>query len=224
MQRLLGRLFPNSEFGPAWYRQGDFITFKTRGFAGGYIPEVLARTFYEVGCIEKAFRLLPASSHPTRSLEIGCGYGRLSPYVASHVDESQAVDVNRDALEEARRLYPQVKFSEASATALPFEDRYFDAIVSWTVLQHVPPDQIDVAISELNRVAKDSALIVLCEATLHGESAQPEHAHTHDRTPEFYAKGFSGRPVLASSMIEEIDRIENMASPGRLMVFGPLAA
>ena len=89
-------------------------------------------------------------------------------------------------------------------------------------MQHVPNNLIDVAISELNRVAKDSALIILCEATLHAESPQPDTANTHDRMPEFYAKGFGGRPVLTSSFNEEIDRIENMASPGRLMVFGAM--
>ena len=42
------------------------------------------------------------------------------------MDEHYAVDVNLGALGEARRLYPQVRFSNASLTALPFPDDFFD--------------------------------------------------------------------------------------------------
>lgn len=221
VKRVMGRLFPRSQYGPSFYRLGEFVTFTTAGFAGGNIPELLGRTFYEVRVLRKVLETLPKVPRPTRSLEIGCGYGRLSPNIADYVDEAHSVDINTKGLEDARKYYPQVKFSEASATDLPFEDDFFDVLVSWTVLQHVMPNLIDRAFSELNRVLKDSATVILCEATLHADNPQGLDSHTHDRSPEFYATGFSGRPMLASSYIEEIDKMEGPASPGRLMVFGP---
>lgn len=220
MRRVMGKLFPDSKHGAAFYRLGDFVTFRTSGFAGGHIPELLGRTYYEVRVLRQALERLPATPQPKKSLEIGCGYGRLSPYIADYVEEAHSVDINPQALEEARRLYPQVKFSEASATELPFEDHSFDLVVSWTVLQHIMPKLIDQALAELNRVLKDSAAVILCEATLYADNPQGPHSHTHDRSPEFYAAGFSGRPVLISKFIEDLDRIDGMASPGRLMVFG----
>jgi SAM-dependent methyltransferase len=221
MQRVITRLFPGSSHGPAFYRIGDYVTFRTSGFAGGSLPEVLGRTHYEVRVLRQALEALPRSAGPRKSLEIGCGYGRLSAYIAEYVDEAHSVDINPQALREAKRLYPHVNFAEASATQLPFGDDSFDVVVSWTVLQHVMPHLIDGALAELNRVAKDSATIVLCEATLHADNPQPPDAHTHDRPPEFYANGFPGRPMLISRYIEEMDRIDGLASPGRLMVLGP---
>ncbi|WP_109488981.1 class I SAM-dependent methyltransferase [Occallatibacter savannae] len=160
---------------------------------------------------------------PGRSLEVGCGFGRLSPYIAEHFLQHTAVDINQWALAEATRFYPQVSFSSASATELPFPESTFDAVITWTVLQHVPNALIGKALEEIKRVAKPKSLLILCEATLNAANPQKDEQHTHDRFPEFYADAFSGRKLLVSEFIAEIDRIPSMASPGRIMVFGPLS-
>jgi ubiquinone/menaquinone biosynthesis C-methylase UbiE len=120
-------------------------------------------------------------------LEIGCGFGRLSPYIAEHFEQHTAVDINAWALSEAGQFYPQVSFSQASATELPFADHSFDTVITWTVLQHIPNSLIDKALSEIKRIAKPNSLIILCEATLHAGKPEKDWQHTHDRFPEFYA-------------------------------------
>lgn len=204
-------------------RQGDFVTFKPQGFVAAEDPaELLGRHYYEVKHLRHCLGLMAdLAVEPRRSLEVGCGFGRLSPYIAEHFQHHTAVDINDWALSEANRFYPQVSFTIASATELPFADRSFDAVITWTVLQHVPNALIAKALKEINRVAKPTSLIILCEATLNAASPQKDEQHTHDRFPEFYAEAFSPRKLLVSEFIAEIDRIPAMASPGRIMAFGP---
>jgi ubiquinone/menaquinone biosynthesis C-methylase UbiE len=160
---------------------------------------------------------------PARSLEIGCGFGRLSPYIAEHFEQHTAVDINNWAVSEASRFYPEISFSVASATELPFPDHSFDAVLTWTVLQHIPNSLVGNALSEINRVANPKSLLILCEATLNAAIPEKGWEHTHDRFPEFYAEAFSSRRLIVSEFITELDRMPSMGSPGRLMVFGPLA-
>lgn len=53
-----------------------------------------------------------------RSLEVGCGYGHLSSWLARLSGAHHAVDPNSETIEMARTHYPQVDFREASAQAL----------------------------------------------------------------------------------------------------------
>ena len=228
--RILGKLFPQSRFGPNWYKQGNFITFKTEGFADApSIPALMARNFYEVKYLRNILEKLPTYDvKPLKSLEIGCGYGRLSPSIAEFFDQHYAVDINQSGLDTARSLYPSINFPsinsinfvEASATELPFESQTFDCIITWTVLQHIPPKLIDSAIAEINRVAKERSVIILCEATRYPDQVIPS-SHTQDRSEEFYVRSFSNKSLVTSTYLDEIDRVEGMETPGRLMVFAP---
>jgi ubiquinone/menaquinone biosynthesis C-methylase UbiE len=159
---------------------------------------------------------------PGRSLEIGCGFGRLSPYIAEHFEQHTAVDINTWAVSEASQFYPKISFSVVSATELPFPDHSFDTVITWTVLQHIPNSLVGKALGEIKRVANPRSLIILCEATLNAGRPEKDGQHTHDRYPEFYAEAFSPRRLMVSEFITELDRIPSLGSPGRLMVFGAL--
>jgi SAM-dependent methyltransferase len=205
-------------------RQGEFVTFKPEGFVEANNPgSLMCRHYYEVTQLRHYLdRMGEQGVQPGRSLEIGCGFGRLSPYISEHFERHTAVDINTWAVGEAKQFYPEISFSVASATELPFPDHSFDAVITWTVLQHIPNSLVSKALSEINRVAKPASLIILCEATLNAGKPEKEGQHTHDRFPEFYADAFSPRSLMVSEFITELDRIPALGSPGRLMVFGPL--
>lgn len=205
-------------------RQGEFVTFKPEGFVEAKDPgSLLCRHYYEVMQLRRCLGLIAEQGiEPSRSLEIGCGFGRLSPYIAEHFEQHTAVDINTWAVSEASRFYPKISFSVASATELPFPDHSFDAVITWTVVQHIPNSLVGKALSEIKRVASPKSLIILCEATLYAGKPENGWQHTHDRFPEFYAEAFSPRRLIVSEFITELDRISSMGSPGRLMVFGPL--
>jgi SAM-dependent methyltransferase len=205
-------------------RQGEFVTFRPEGFVEAKDPgRLLCRHYYEVTQLRRCLGLMAERGvSPGRSLEIGCGFGRLSPYIAEHFEQHTAVDINTWAVSEASQFYPQISFCEASATGLPFPDRTFDTVITWTVLQHIPNALVGKALNEIKRVANPKSLIILCEATLNAGKPEKGWQHTHDRFPEFYAEAFSPRSLIVSEFFAELDRISSVGSPGRLMVFGPL--
>lgn len=204
-------------------RQGEFITFEPSGFVAAADPSALFfRHYYEIVHLRRCLSLAPEMGvAPGESLEIGCGYGRLSPIMAEYFEQHTAVDINSWGISQARLFYPHVAFSEASVTKLPFPDHRFDAVVTWTVLQHIPNHLIETALNEIKRVAKPKALIVLCETTLHAGEPETKRQHTHDRFPEFYAKSLAPFQLIVSEFFPELDRVPHVSSPGQLMVFGP---
>jgi SAM-dependent methyltransferase len=213
----LRRIVPgHPRLGFRWIHLPDgSITFREAGFVAAESPALLlARHNYETGYIE---RLLDGCTF-RRSLEIGCGYGRLTPTFAKHAGEHIAVDINVQALEQAREQYPRFDFREASVTGLPFRDGWFDLVVTWTVMQHVPPDRIATACSEIRRVLDDHGMLLTCEETLY-PTAVSRGAHTWHRSEDEYEQLLAPLELVHSSFIEDIDRLPTMRSPGRVMLW-----
>lgn len=212
--RLVRRLLPNSpRFGYEWISRPDgLVTFHERGFVSADSPAaLLTRHNYEAARIRKEL----AGVRATRSLEVGCGFGRLSPVFAEFSDDHTAVDINTDALSLARASYPHVTYQQAQAAELPFPDDSFGFVVTWTVLQHIRPELIGAAVAELQRVLEPGGLLLICEETAEPDAGAP---HCWHRIPETYADLF-GLPMVRHGYIEEIARVPGMVSPGQVMVF-----
>ena len=189
------------------------ITFDFGGFVNANSrPELLARHNYEMLCILDIFRDVDAE----RSLEIGCGYGRLSPIIGQFATENIAIDINEESLAEARKHYPDIEFKCQSAMNLELEDDSVDLIVTWTVLQHIPPSDIQRAVDEIKRVSTEQATILICEATRYPDRAG---GHTWDRPVTQYEELFADFNLVHSSPLSDVDRIPEMESPGQVMLF-----
>jgi ubiquinone/menaquinone biosynthesis C-methylase UbiE len=217
---LLRRLLPNHpRLGIPLVRLADgSITFREAGFVAADSPALLlARHNYEVACIRGLLR----GKKISRSLEIGCGYGRLTPTFAEFSAEHTPVDINPDAVAKARRAYPDYDFRVASATDLPFPDREFDLVTTWTVLQHIPPDRIGIACAELRRVLAPGGMLLLCEETRFADKPLGHRPHTWHRHSEEYQQLFVPLEQTYCSDIEEISRLPGLESPGTVMVWLP---
>lgn len=204
----------NPRHGPSYVIRSDgFVTFTVDGFvAAPSPPMLLARHNFETSHIRRQL----ADMRVNRSLEIGCGFGRLSPVFAEFSADHVAVDINAEALADAKATYPQINFREASVTALPFPDDHFGLVTTWTVLQHIPPEQADGATAEIKRVLAPEGTLLLCEETRYpGAGAE----HTWHRELGFYEQAFAPLKLAWDSSIEEIDRLPGMESPGRVMLF-----
>lgn len=188
---LIGRLFPSSSIGPNWRREDGIITFATGGFAGGSPsrPALCARIHREATQID---RLLGDREYDS-ALEVGCGYGRMTGWIASHAGDLTAVEPNERALAAARRLYPEVDFTATSADSLPYSSDDFDLVVSWAVLGHVPPEAIEPTAREIRRVLDGTGTLLLCEKT-RGESGSAAWV----RSPEEYEALFAPFRVVES--------------------------
>lgn len=173
---------------------------------------LLARHNYEVRTILAKL----AGLHVDRSLEIGCGYGRLSLSIADVSDRHTAIDINESALQLASQTYPTVSYELGSVESIPYPTDTFGVIVSWTVLQHVPPERIETACAELCRVLKPGGTLLLCEeVTRIGESI----GHTWHRAVHQYAELFSPLTLIDHEPIATIASVPGMDSPGEVMRF-----
>jgi trans-aconitate 2-methyltransferase len=78
-----------------------------------------------------------------RILDLGCGTGHLTNQIAAHGSEVIGIDKSQSMIEEARRLYPDLRFEIADATNFHF-DQPFDAVFSNAAI-HWMTDQRAVA-------------------------------------------------------------------------------
>jgi SAM-dependent methyltransferase len=210
------RVMPRSErYGFSWMSLPDgSVTFHERGFVAADSPSaLLTRHNYETAHIRKELKALRA----TQSLEVGCGFGRLSMTFAEFSSHHVAVDVNNQALFAARTAYPDISYQIASAEDLPFPTGHFDLVATWTVVQHVPPEKIDRVCSELTRVLAPSGTLLMCEETRDPDASG---GHTWHRRVAEYEALLRPLSLLRSNYIEELDRIPGLRSPGEVMVFG----
>jgi len=102
-------------------------------------------------------------------LEVGCGSGCYTTFVARAVGEVYALDIQPEMLEQLRKKLSRPEFSdiqnvhliEHSAYDLPFEDESFDIVYFITVLQEIP-DAIQ-ALREARRVLKQAGIVTVTE-------------------------------------------------------------
>jgi ubiquinone/menaquinone biosynthesis C-methylase UbiE len=212
---MVRRILPKSDrFGYGWvHLSNGSVTFRERGFVSADSPSaLLARHNFEVDRIRRELREVIAG----RSLEVGCGYGRLSMTFAEHSRHHTAVDINPEALLMASRTYADIHYVRASAASLPFPDGQFDLVSTWTVIQHVRPDHIHDVCAELRRVLAPGGTLLLCE-----ETRRPDRSggHCWHRRISDYASMFQPLSLKRHGYIAELDRLTGMESPGEVMVF-----
>jgi ubiquinone/menaquinone biosynthesis C-methylase UbiE len=97
-----------------------------------------------------------------RALEIGCGAGRMTEFIARRVGHLTATDVSTEMIELARARCREARNLLLKATngedLSDFEDRSFDLILSYVVFQHVPKRVACSYFLEARRVLSDSGI------------------------------------------------------------------
>jgi len=89
-------------------------------------------------------------SKKIRILDIGCGNGSLSNFIAQQGYEVVGVEESESGVKIARQSYPDCKFIAASIYDFPYQqfENAFDIIISTEVIEHLPYPR------ELAKVAK----------------------------------------------------------------------
>lgn len=149
---------------------------------GELTPDELQIAFHEVECqtyderfgisydehsarqaAHEAERLL-GTTRFDRVLDVGCGTGYLGLGLAvvGRAEELHLSDISPGMLSRAQQnaaaLGVDAIFTQASATALPYPDDYFDAVVTRGVLHHL--HDVPAALREWRRVAKPGAPVL----------------------------------------------------------------
>jgi SAM-dependent methyltransferase len=104
--------------------------------------------------------LVTATRLGTTVGDIGCGPGRLAPFLAARGLSPQGIDLSPEMVRVARRDYPEFAFDVADLRALPFQDASLAGVVCWYSLMFLAPCDRPVAFSELARVVKPGGYLV----------------------------------------------------------------
>jgi SAM-dependent methyltransferase len=126
-------------------------------------------SFFQTGVAEIAAMFYEVDSRGIRydrgsALDFGCGVGRLTQALASHVEQVVGIDVSPRMIELARQLNRHADRVVYLANAAPdltvVGDRRFDVLITQVVLQHIDPDLANRYVGEFFRVVRPDGLIV----------------------------------------------------------------
>jgi SAM-dependent methyltransferase len=107
--------------------------------------------------------IVPAPSH--RTLEIGCGEGRVARDLAARGHRVTAIDAAPTLLRDARQIDATNAYVRAQGRALPFHDRCFDLAVAYNSLQSLQVvDDMAATVVEAGRVLDRGGHLCACVA------------------------------------------------------------
>lgn len=104
------------------------------------------------------FELVPEPGE--RTLEIGCGEGRVMRDLAERGHRAVGVEVSPTLLEAAREADPRGAYVLSDAASLPFEDESFDLAVAYNSLMDI--DEMPTAVREARRVLRPGSRFCIC--------------------------------------------------------------
>ena len=102
--------------------------------------------------MQDLLNLLPQSG--SSALDVGARDGHLSRLLINRFERVVALDI-----QPIPALPSQVQFVQGDIADLQFQDNEFEAVVCAEVLEHIPPERLPRACSELARVARSSVIV-----------------------------------------------------------------
>ena len=123
--------------------------------------------------------LMPHFRSGMRVLDVGCGEGRLSPFLVEAITPGKlyAVDIEPTQVETARQVGVERNLQNMTVTVgdalqLPFEDGFFDLVHYNDVMAYIP-DTLG-ALAEVKRVLKPGGILGCREMIINASFAYPE--------------------------------------------------
>jgi SAM-dependent methyltransferase len=92
--------------------------------------------------------------------DIGCGTGRLDPFLAARGLAPRGVDLSPEMIRVARREQPGFEYEVADLRELPFADASLAGVVCWYSLMYLAPSDRPAAFAELARVVKPGGYLM----------------------------------------------------------------
>jgi SAM-dependent methyltransferase/uncharacterized protein YbaR (Trm112 family) len=136
-------------------------------------------------------------------LDVGCSWGRWSMAAARKGYRVIGIDPSLGAVMAARRVARQLgldaQFVVGDARALPFGDRVFAAVFSYSVLQHFAKSDVRAALGEMGRVLAPSGASLVQMANAAGVRSVQHQARRRFRTAEAFEVRYWLLPELRAA-------------------------
>jgi ubiquinone/menaquinone biosynthesis C-methylase UbiE len=129
-------------------------------FYADRLAGILERTPAERAVLGLFCESVLAAELGTSIADVGCGTGRLEPYLAAQGLSPRGVDLSPEMIRVARRDFPGFRFDVADVRDLPFPDASLAGVVCWYSLMFLAPPDRPVAFGELARVVKPGGYLV----------------------------------------------------------------
>ena len=116
---------------------------------------------------------------PQSLLDVGCGYNHFSNHLKELGIKSEGIDF---ACSEADKIVDILN--------LPYEDKEWEWITAWDVMEHLRLEQVDLALQEMSRVSKYFAFTISYElaSTIPPHPFQGRNLHQTIWEPEKWRK------------------------------------
>ncbi|CAA9262131.1 MAG: hypothetical protein AVDCRST_MAG50-2825 [uncultured Acidimicrobiales bacterium] len=139
-----------------------------------------------------------------RLLEVGTGPGRdLAAFVAAGLPVT-GIDLSIEHA--ARAADVGAGTAVASARALPFHDKAFDALWTMSTLMHVPNSAIEATLAELGRVLTSGALAVI--GVWGGPDVEDHHDHDAYQPPRLFSRRSDDRWQSLLGILGSVEQFE----------------
>lgn len=93
------------------------------------------------------------------ALDIGCASCIMYPLLKNKGIDYTGMDITEKFLEHARKLHPELKTCKGSILDIPFPPQSFDTVFCKSLMLHLNPKDMPLAISEMMRIASRYAII-----------------------------------------------------------------
>ncbi|GAY08177.1 trans-aconitate 2-methyltransferase [Pseudonocardia sp. N23] len=94
-------------------------------------------------------------------LDVGCGPGTVTAYLAERGLDVSGVDLSPRMIEHARRLHPECTFDVASATGLDLAEASLGGVLAWWSLFNLPRNVLPDVIASLGRALVPSGQLII---------------------------------------------------------------
>jgi SAM-dependent methyltransferase len=96
-----------------------------------------------------------------RVCDLGCGPGHVARYLRDAGVTVFGLDLSTRMLEQARKLNPDIRFTEGNMLALELADSTLAGIAAFYAIVHLPQESLAVVFREMERVLQPGGVLLL---------------------------------------------------------------
>ncbi|PJZ31585.1 class I SAM-dependent methyltransferase [Leptospira kmetyi] len=122
----------------------------------GYPDENLVRMLSKIGNV---FSEQSPNTNERKALDFGAGSGRHCVLLNEFGYQTYATDYTENSVKTIQETYPFVKASFSDKPPFPFDENFFDVIVSWGVLHYNSVEAAQAILSDQKRILKKGGFL-----------------------------------------------------------------